>query len=199
MPEILEPQQFEKHLVSAEEIVPELTPYLILAGFCGFRRSELVKQYGEDSVLRWEDLNWKKELVTVRDEVAKQTRRRTGNRRFPPMEPALADWLGPYRKKIGPIVPFSEGAFRRRLKELREHSGVDLPDNALRHSYASYWLARSTLAGVGELSKRMGNSESVCRRHYLEILTQEEGEAWFNLRRAGTERKVVSLASAKAA
>jgi len=84
-PEILQPKEFEKLLAGAEEIVPELTPYLILAGFCGFRRSELVKQYSDDSVLRWEDLNWQKQLVTVRDEVAKQTRRKTGNRRFSPM------------------------------------------------------------------------------------------------------------------
>jgi site-specific recombinase XerD len=199
VPEILQPEEFEKLLVSAEEIVPELTPYLIMAGFCGFRRSELVKQYGHDSVLGWEDLNWQKQLVTVREEVAKQTRRQTGNRRFPPMEPALIHWLEPHRKKTGPIIPFSEGAFRRRMEKLRDYLRIDLADNVLRHSYASYWLARSTLAGVGELAKRMGNSESVCRRHYLEILTREEGEAWFSLRRGGADQKVVSMASAKAA
>jgi len=201
VPEILRPEEFEKLLLSAEQIVPELTPYLILAGFCGFRRSELVKQYGDDRVLRWEDLNWQKELVTVRDEVAKQTRRKTGNRRFPPMEPALIHWLEPYRKKTGVLIAFSEGALRRRMKKLRDYARVRLPDNALRHSYASYWLARSTLAGVGELAKRMGNSESVCRRHYLEILTREEGEAWFAIRREGFKvvEKSAETVSAKAA
>ena len=82
------------------------------------------------------------------------------------------------------------------MKKLRDHARIDLPNNALRQSYASYWLARSTLAGVGELAKRMGNSESVCRRHYLETLTPEEGQAWFAIRRC--ELGIVA-ASAKAA
>ena len=38
--------------------------------------------------------------------------------------------------------------------------------------------------GLGELSKRMGNSEAVCKRHYLETLTREEGAAWFKIRRS---------------
>jgi len=30
----------------------------------------------------------------------------------------------------------------------------------------------------------MGNSEAVCKRHYLETLTREEGAAWFKIRRS---------------
>jgi integrase len=183
VPELLEPVAFEKLLVSAEQVVPDLAPYLIMAGFCGLRRSELVRLNRNDQVVCWEDFNWQKKFLVVRNEVAKQTKKKMGNRRFPPMEPALIHWLEPYKKETGPLVPFSDGALRRRMKKLRDSSGIDVPNNALRHSYASYWLARSTLAGVGELAKRMGNSEAVARRHYLEPLTPEEGEAWFGLRR----------------
>jgi hypothetical protein len=59
------------------------------------------------------------------------------------------------------------------MKKLRLASKVNPPTNALRHSYASYWLARSSKEGLGELSKRMGNSEAVCKRHYLETLTRD--------------------------
>jgi len=69
---------------------------------------------------------------------------------------------------------------KRWLAYLRAHVG----NHALRHSYASYWLARSSKEGLGELSKRMGNSEAVCKRHYLETLTREEGKSWFALRRS---------------
>jgi integrase len=106
-----------------------------------------------------------------------------GNRRFIPMEAALRHWLRPYRKKEGLLVPLVDSAVRRRMKKLRIHSKVNPPNNALRHSYASYWLARSSKEGLGELSKRMGNSEAVCKRHYLETLTREEGKSWFALRR----------------
>jgi hypothetical protein len=76
---------------------------------------------------------------------------------------------------------------------------VNPPNNALRHSYASYWLARSSKEGLGELSKRMGNSEAVCKRHYLETLTREEGAAWFKIRRSKAGGEPVSMVSAKAA
>ena len=71
----------------------------IESGFAGLRRSELVREYAADQVLRWEDINWQKQLITIRHEVAKQTSRKMGNRRFIPMEAALLHWLGPYRKE----------------------------------------------------------------------------------------------------
>jgi len=100
------------------------------------------------------------------------------------MEAALLHWLGPYRKEEGLLIPMVDSAVRRRMKKLRLASKVNPPTNALRHSYASYWLARSSKEGLGELSKRMGNSEAVCKRHYLETLTREEGAAWFKIRRS---------------
>ena len=176
--------QFKRLLETAEEEVPELIPFLAMAGFAGVRRSELVREYAEDQVLKWEDVDRQKHLITVRHEVAKQTSRKMGNRRFIPMEAALRHWLGPYRKKEGLLVPLVDSAVRRRVKKLCLHSKVNPPNNALRHSYASYWLARSSKEGLGELSKRMGNSEAVCKRHYLETLTREEGKSWFALRRS---------------
>jgi hypothetical protein len=61
-------------LATAEEEVPELIPFLAMAGFAGLRRSELVREYAEDQVLRWEDINWQKQLITVRHEVANKLR-----------------------------------------------------------------------------------------------------------------------------
>ena len=54
VPEILEPAQFKTLLETAEEEVPELIPFLAMAGFAGVRRSELVREYTEDPVLKWE-------------------------------------------------------------------------------------------------------------------------------------------------
>src|ERR1700752_79324 len=122
-----------------------------MGGFAGLRRSELVREYAEDQVLRWEDINWQKQLITVRHEVAKQTSRKMGNRCFIPMEAALLHWLRPYRKTEGLLIPLVDSAVRRRMKKLCLHSKVNPPNNALRHSYASYWLARSSKEGLGEL------------------------------------------------
>jgi len=84
-----------------------------MAGFAGVRWSELVRQYAEDQVLKWEDVDWQKQLITVRDEVAKQTSRKMGNRRFIPMEAGLA----PFLDKPGARVLVEHN--NRRVSELR--------------------------------------------------------------------------------
>jgi hypothetical protein len=71
--------------------VPELIPFLAMAGFAGVRRSELVREYAEDQVLKWEDVDWQKQLINVRHEVAKQSSRKMGNRRFIPMDFGAVD------------------------------------------------------------------------------------------------------------
>ena len=128
--------------------MPELIPFLAMAGFAGVRRSELVREYAEDQFLKWEDVDWQKHLITVRHEVAKQTPRKMGNRRFIPMEAALLHWLRPYRKREGLVIPLVDSAVRRRMKKLCLHSKLNPPNNALRHSYVSYWLARSSKEGL---------------------------------------------------
>ena len=66
VPEILEPAKFKELLATPEKEVPELIPFLAMMGFAGLRRSELVREYAEDQVLRREDINWQKQLITVR-------------------------------------------------------------------------------------------------------------------------------------
>jgi integrase len=69
VPEILEPTEFKRLLETAEEEVPELIPFLAMAGFAGVRRSELAREYAEDQVLEWEDVDWQKQLITVRQKL----------------------------------------------------------------------------------------------------------------------------------
>jgi integrase len=126
-----------------------------MAGFAGVRRSELIRDYAEDQVLKWEDVDWQKHLITVRHEVAKQTPRKMGNRRFIPMEAALLHRLGPYRKEEGLLIPLVDSAVRRRMKKLCLHSKVNPPNSAVRHSYA------------GELKKSLFSSLSPHSRQSL--------------------------------
>jgi hypothetical protein len=58
-----------------------------------------------------------KQLITVRHEVAKQTSRKMGNRRFIPMEAALLHWLGPYRKEK--VLKNNQMYIKRGSKESR--------------------------------------------------------------------------------
>jgi integrase len=187
-PTTLTPSQFGILLNAADD---QLLPYLAIAGFAGLRRSELVRQHADDDVLDWSDIDFNKRLITVRDTVAKATQRKHGDRRFIPMEDALVHWLGPIKRVHGSVVPVRETVFSRQMRRLHAATGIAPEPNALRHSFASYWLARAELEGVGALAKRMGNSESVARRHYIESLSPAEGQAWFAIRRAETRTAVL--------
>lgn len=121
--------------------------------------------------------------ILVREEVAKKTRSRHSDRRFVPIESVLSDWLRPYAKPEGPVVELSDAALRYRMALLSKAAGVRIPQNALRQSFASYWLARAGLEGVGRLAVVMGNSEAVARAHYVAALLPEDGERWFGIRR----------------
>jgi site-specific recombinase XerD len=182
-PGILTPAEFKQLLLAAEATFPALFPFLVIAGFAGIRREELLREYANDQVLAWSDFKWDKRVIEIRSEVAKRTSRKTGDRRFVPVEEALIDWLSPYRKETGSVIEISDSAFRRQFKRLCESVDHKPLRNSLRHSFASYALARTSKEGLGRLALQMGNSESVIRRHYLEVLSQEDGEAWFGIRR----------------
>jgi hypothetical protein len=111
------------------------------------------------------------------------------------MEEGLIHWLKPYMQEVGPVMRFTESWFRKHLRGMKKETNsasdqglfrlaeVKPKRNALRHSYASYWLARGGKEGVGRLALNMGNSESVAKRHYIEVLTPGDGDAWFSIRR----------------
>ena len=86
------------------------------------------------------------------------------------------------RRETGEVVELSDSGFRAQYKRLCQRAGHAPNPNELRHSFASFWLARSTEAGVGALAKIMGNSETVVKKHYVEVLSPEDGEAWFGIR-----------------
>ena len=182
-PGILQPDEFERLLRTADADFPALLPYVAIAGLAGLRSAELVGMYAGEETLQWSDVLWDKGLIQVRPEVAKTTRRKSGDRRYPPIEPALAHWLDPHRKESGSVVAYSESSFRKHFRQLCAAAGCDLAHNALRHSFASYQLARGGKEGVGRLAVIMGNSESVAKRHYVETLEPGEGERWFSIRR----------------
>jgi len=99
-------------------------------------------------------------LITVRHEVAKQTPRKMGNRRFIPMEAALLHWLRPYRKREGLLVPLVDSAVRRRMKKLCFHSKVNPPNNALPAMARLTWPQAAAWCRSGRrVSARLGTFE----------------------------------------
>jgi len=158
---------------------PQTRGFVALGGLAGLRTAEMLRERKVDEMVEWIDIDFENKRITVRPEVSK-----TDRRRYVPMCDALVSWLEPLRKESGPVLPLSQSAFRRHMAALHEVTGVNPVENALRHSFASHWLAcHGGEQGVGALANIMGNSEAVARRHYVEVLTEESGKAWFSTNR----------------
>lgn len=161
----------------------EYLPALVLAGYCGLRRSEIHAQ-------RWEDISLERKNLRVT-----HAKRGTPARRMVPLCEAAVAWLQKHEKTKGYVCPpyqygdpsspcLAVDAIRRLA---REEKLAVLPDNCFRHSYISHRVA--AIGDIARVSLDAGNSPKEINRHYRELVSEEEGKAWFNF---GPSNKVVS-------
>jgi hypothetical protein len=159
-----------------------LLPFLGLSGLCFLRTAELVRLYSHESVLEWKDILWDRHKIHVRAEVAKGTKREN-DERFPPFGESFENVMFGLRssKRTGLVVPILHYEFSKEWRRMHTALGFAPIENGMRRSAISYTLAARPELGIVQASKWAGNSEATIKRHYLEILTQQEGEAWFNV------------------
>jgi hypothetical protein len=174
--------QFQRLLWACENQYSELTPYVVLAGFCFLRTAELVRTYANEQVLRWEHVLWEDNLIHVPVGVAKSTRRRDGDERFILLNEAAKEWLVGIRKDSGECVPFGAKKFWTLWREMTDKFQIPRINNGLRHSAISYSLAAHPEHGVALTAQWAGNSEPTIRKHYRRLLKPEVGRAWFEVR-----------------
>ena len=108
------------------------------------------------------------------------------------MQPNLREWLLPHRKHKGKVRPQNRFEFRQSFNQARKDAGIkQWPDNALRHSFASYHLAHFNNAVLTAL--QLGHHDSrVTFAHYRELVKPKEGERYWQLQPARTQ-KIVPL------
>jgi hypothetical protein len=177
------PEDFEHLLLWAEWHYEPLLPFVALAGFAFMRTRELVRMYANESVLRWENILWEQNRIHVPESVGKATRRRSGNERFCPINDSLRAFLYHARKESGDIMPMGQSQFSKIWHEMTDKAEIKRIDNGLRKSAISYCLAANPEVGIALVAQWAGNSEAAARAHYVQLLTKEQGEAWFNVKR----------------
>jgi integrase len=155
-----------------------LLPFYVLGGLAGLRRREIISSDPSDPVIEWNDIWWKRDLIEIRDEVAKQVGL-TDHKRHPQLEPAAKEWLQMVAKPSGRIVEISQSTLQRLNRELLDTLKLEVPDNGLRNSYASFSLSFRTL---GDTAKSMGGDEPTVSRYYIKKLEPDTGKAWFGIR-----------------
>src|SRR6516162_5749327 len=165
-----------------ENAAPELVPYIAIGAFAGLRRAELER-------LDWQEVDLQSGLIEVTARKAKSARRR-----FVRIQPNLAKWLQPYAQLSGNVTPTN---YRELLDVAREEAGIhEWPQNALRHSFASYHLARFNDAAALALELGHTNSNLVFQ-HYRQLVKPKQAERYWKIAKAAAGKKVVQFAAAR--
>jgi site-specific recombinase XerD len=177
------PADFKRMLEWTEKETERLQvrAFLALAGLCFLRTAEIVRLYAGEEVIRWSDILWRRKLVHVRGEVAKETRRASDDR-FPPIDTAFEKVMIRFMDlKEGRCVELMHHDFSKLWRKMHADLELTAIPNGLRKSCISYTLAARPELGIVQCAKWAGNSEGTIRKHYLEQLSQEDAEKWFHV------------------
>jgi len=161
-PGILTPAQVKNLLETCLNVEPDILPVLILSVFGGVRRAEAEK-------IEWAEIG--EEFIEIKAEKAK-----TRRRRLIPISAQLRAWLDCSREVGGklPAVNYAD-KFKRTLEKAKLRA--DWPQNALRHSFASYHFTK--YRNENDTAALMGNSPQMIFAHYRELVRPAEAEIFF--------------------
>lgn len=88
------------------------------------------------------------------------------------IQPNLAAWLRAYPLDKYPLIV---GNFKKRRERFKDR--FSLTHDVLRHTYISMFVAK--YRSIGEAAIQAGNSESIIRKHYLDLKTAAEADDFF--------------------
>ena len=144
-----------------------VVPFIALCLFAGIRPDPYV---GEISKLEAKHVRLDTRVILIEPEVSKVRMKRAVA-----IQPNLAAWLTAYPLDRYPIMP--RGFRRLRLRFRRR---FNLSHDILRHTFVSMFVAK--FRSMGEAALQAGNSESIIRKHYLDLKSPDEAEEFFKIR-----------------
>ena len=182
---ILTPAESSALLVGAD---PAIVPVIALGLFSGLRVSEL------------ERLDWSEVLLEEGQIQVKASKAKSARNRLVPIPDNLSAWLAPYVKNSGAVWPangrrlmgaahnaagFGTGAEVKEAEAKAKEEGGEValkkwPDNALRHSYATYHLAHHQ--NMAALALHLGHTTSaLIFAHYRKPVTPQIAATYWSI------------------
>jgi hypothetical protein len=179
-PHILSVEQSTALMVRLEKEWPAYLPFFALALFAGIRPGENGELH---KMAKHENLHTPSKeaggrplidldrlVVTIPPTIAK-----TGKKRVVPISGNLAAWLAVHP---GPILPVG---FQAGLETIRKT--CQLSHDVLRHSFISYRVTAS--GSKAKTALEAGNSEGVIDKHYLNLPSEAEATAFWQIMPSG--------------
>jgi integrase len=176
-PEIFRPEELSQFLVAAPT---SFLPSLAIGAFAGLRTSELLR-------LDWKEVDLVRGFVHVASAKTK-----TARRRLVKMQPSLVAWLQPFARKAGNVYPGGKRHYHYAIEKLSTTVGIKWPQNGLRHSFASYHLAK--FQNAHQLALELGHSTTrLIFEHYRELVTPEAADRYWAIIPAELPANVVQM------
>jgi len=163
-PTIFTPAEAETLLRYVAREMPWRLAHVVVGLFTGIRPVEMQRIF-------WRDIEIERAFIRV-DASASKVRQR----RIVPIPPNAVEWLAICPRTDRPI-----GAMRWKwIARVRRDCGIIWTKDALRHSAASYLLAK--FEDCGKVSRWLGNSPTILLRNYTELVSAEDCLAFWSIR-----------------
>ncbi|AHF89148.1 hypothetical protein OPIT5_01610 [Opitutaceae bacterium TAV5] len=143
-----------------------LVPYYALCLFAGIRPSV---PDGEIARLPASDVRLDTGTIIIEPHVSKVNMRRPVT-----IQPNLAAWLKAYPLEKFPVI--AETLKGQRAKIAKKFG---IGHDVMRHTFISMHVGK--FRSIGDAALQAGNSERIIRRHYLDVKSPQEAEAFFGI------------------
>jgi integrase len=144
----------------------EMVPYFAICLFAGIRPCV---RFGEITKLQPESVKLETGTIHIEPGVSK-----VRMKRLVTIQPNLAAWLRAYPLKKFPLIPPNAMNMHKKIC-----AKFELTHDVLRHTFISMFVAK--FRSMGEAALQAGNSESIIRKHYLDLKSAAEAEQFFGI------------------
>ena len=158
--------QAQELMAFVEANHPAAVPFFALCLFAGIRPC---LRTGEIVRLKPGHVRLPDGLIRIDGEVSKVREPRVIT-----IQPNLGAWLRAYPLERFPIIPSN-------LQHLREKAveKFNLTHDVMRHTFVSMFVAK--FRSLGEAALQAGNSETIIRKHYLDLKSAAEADQFFGI------------------